>query len=102
MNKSQLTAHVAAKASVTGATTDILVDAVFSAVADALAHDETVAIAGLVRRPKPRRAPRPKPSDRRASRHRGLEGAIVHAGEGAPRRGQRIAPRKRVPGRLSQ
>ena len=47
MTKSQLTAHVATEASVTRATADSLVDAVFSAIADALAHDETVAIAGF-------------------------------------------------------
>ena len=46
MNKSQLSAHVAAETSVTRATADRLVDAVFSAIADALARDETVAIAG--------------------------------------------------------
>ena len=47
MNKSQLSAHVAAETSVTRATADRLVDAVFSAIADALARDETVAIAGF-------------------------------------------------------
>ncbi len=45
MNKSQLTAHVAAEASVTTPTAERLVDAVFSAIAEALARDETVAIA---------------------------------------------------------
>ena len=47
MNKSQLTAHVAGETSVTRATADSLVGAVFSAIADALARDETVAIAGF-------------------------------------------------------
>ena len=47
MNKAELTAHVAAETSVTRATADSLVRAVFSAIADALARDETVAIAGF-------------------------------------------------------
>ena len=47
MNKNQLSAHVAAETSVTRATADSLVGAVFSAIADALARDETVAIAGF-------------------------------------------------------
>ena len=47
MNKAELTAHVAAETSVTRATADSLVGAVFSAIADALARDETVAIAGF-------------------------------------------------------
>ena len=47
MNKSQLSAHVAAETSVTTATAERLVGAVFSAIADALARHETVAIAGF-------------------------------------------------------
>ena len=47
MNKAELTAHVAAETSVTRATADRLVGAVFSAIADALARNETVAIAGF-------------------------------------------------------
>ena len=47
MNKSQLSAHVAVETSVTRATADSLVNAVFSAIAAALARDETVAIAGF-------------------------------------------------------
>ena len=47
MNKSQLTAHVAAEMAVPRATADNMVDAVFSAIAEALAGDETVAIAGF-------------------------------------------------------
>ena len=47
MNRSQLTAHVAAETSVTRATAERLVGAVFSAIAGALARDETVAIAGF-------------------------------------------------------
>ena len=47
MNKAELTAQVAAETSVTRATADSLVGAVFSAIADVLARDETVAIAGF-------------------------------------------------------
>ena len=61
MNKAELTAHVAAETSVTRATEDSLVGAVFSAIADALARDETVAIAGFGKfelRSRPARAGR--------------------------------------------
>ena len=61
MNKSQLTARVAAETSVTRASADRLVDAVFSAIAGALARDETVAIAGFGKfelRSRPARAGR--------------------------------------------
>ena len=61
MNKAELTAHVAAETSVTRATADSLVGAVFSAIADALARDETVAIAGFGKfelRSRPARAGR--------------------------------------------
>ena len=47
MNKHQLYAHVAAETSVTRATADSMVGAVFSAIGDALACDKTVAIAGF-------------------------------------------------------
>ena len=47
MNKNQLAAHVAAQTSVTRATTDSLVGAVFSTIAYALVRDETVVIAGF-------------------------------------------------------
>ena len=47
MNKAELISHVAAEASVTSATADRLVGAVFSAIGDALAHDEPVTIAGF-------------------------------------------------------
>ena len=47
MNKAELVTHVANEASVTRATTERLVGAVFSAIADALAREEPVAIAGF-------------------------------------------------------
>ena len=47
MNKSDLAAYVAAEMSVTRAAADRLVGAVFSAIADALARGEPVAIAGF-------------------------------------------------------
>ena len=77
MNKHQLTAQVAAETSVTRAAADALVGAVFSAIADALARDETVAIAGFGKSPSaaaPRgpdatlRPASPSPSRRRGRR----------------------------------
>ena len=47
MNKNQFTAHAAAEASVTGAPAHRLVGAVFPAIADAHARDDTVAIARI-------------------------------------------------------
>ena len=47
MNKAELVTHVATEASVTRATAERLVGAVFSAIADALAREEPVAIAGF-------------------------------------------------------
>ena len=49
MKKSELVSHVAAQASVDKATAERAVTAVFSAIGDALARDETVAIAGFGR-----------------------------------------------------
>lgn len=47
MNKAQLATHVAAERSMTRAAADRLVGAVFAAIADALARDEPVTIAGF-------------------------------------------------------
>ena len=47
MNKNDLVSHVAAETSATRATAERMVGAVFSAVGDALARDEPVAIAGF-------------------------------------------------------
>ena len=47
MKKSDLTAHVATEASMTQAQASGVVDAVFSAISDSLARDESVAIAGF-------------------------------------------------------
>ena len=47
MNKSDLVTHVAARASVSNATADALVSAVFATIGEALARDEDVAIAGF-------------------------------------------------------
>ena len=47
MNKAELVSHVAAETSTTRAAAERMVGAVFSAIADALARDEPVAIAGL-------------------------------------------------------
>ncbi|MCY4451774.1 MAG: HU family DNA-binding protein [Immundisolibacterales bacterium] len=47
MKKSDLSAHVAAQASMTQAQAAGVVDAVFSTISDALARDESVAIPGF-------------------------------------------------------
>ena len=47
MNKAELVPHLAAETSTTSAAADRLVGAVFSAIADALARDQAVAIAGF-------------------------------------------------------
>ena len=47
MNKNELVSHVAAETSATRATAERMVGAVFSAIGDALARDEPVAIAGF-------------------------------------------------------
>ena len=44
MNKNELVSHVAAETSATRATAEHMVGAVFSAIGDALARDEPVAI----------------------------------------------------------
>lgn len=49
MSRSALVSHVAAETLVSKTTADTLADTVFSAIADALARDETVAIAGFGR-----------------------------------------------------
>ena len=47
MTKSELSSKVAAEASLSGAAVDRAVNAVFSAIADALANGETVALTGF-------------------------------------------------------
>ena len=47
MNKAELVSHVAAETSTTRAAAERMVGTVFSAIADALAGGETVAIAGF-------------------------------------------------------
>ena len=47
MNKSELSSHVAGQASLSKAQGGEVVDAVFSAIADALARDESVVIPGF-------------------------------------------------------
>ena len=47
MNKSELSTQVAARASVPKATADAVVSAAFAVIADALARDDTVAVAGF-------------------------------------------------------
>ena len=47
MTKSELSTHVAAQASLTKASADAAVSAVFSAITDALANGETVTLTGF-------------------------------------------------------
>lgn len=47
MTKSELSTHVAAQASLTKASADAAVNAVFSAITDALANGETVTLTGF-------------------------------------------------------
>ena len=47
MNKAELVSHVAAETSTTWADAERMVGAMFSAIADTLARDEPVAIAGF-------------------------------------------------------
>ena len=47
MNKSELCTQVAAQPSVSTATADAVISAVFSTIAEALTRDETIAIAGF-------------------------------------------------------
>lgn len=47
MTKSELSTHVAAQASLTRASADAAVNAVFSAITDALANGETVTLTGF-------------------------------------------------------
>ena len=49
MNKAEFVSHVATETSTTRAAAERMVGAVFSAIADALARDEPVAIAGFER-----------------------------------------------------
>ena len=84
MNKAELVSHVAAETSTTKATAERMVGAVFSAIANALARDEPVAIAN----PPSQAAPRESPN-REVGRRTGVEGAVVQTGENPLRRGQR-------------
>ena len=92
MTKAELVSHVAAETSTTRAAAEQMVGAVFAAIAEALARDETVAIAGFGKSPS-EAAPRVRDAipNRGAGRHPGVEGAVVQAGESPSRRGQRIA-----------
>ena len=58
MNRSELCAHVAAAASLSRADAAFAIDAMFLAIADALARDETVSIAGFGKFTTKRRAAR--------------------------------------------
>ena len=91
MNKSELCAHVAASTSVPKATADAVVSAVFSTIAETLARNETVAIAGFGTFTTRARAAREgrKPRYRREHCHRRFEVPRVQGGKEATRDGQR-------------
>ena len=99
MNKNDLVSHVAAETSATRATAERMVGAVFSAIGDALARDEPVAIPGfgkfVIRGRAARQGRNPQTGEPVAIA--GLEGAVVQGGEGPSRRGQRIAWRAKRP-----
>jgi len=74
MNEAELVSHVAAETSSTRAAAERMVDAVFSAIADALARDQPAAIAGFgkfaVRSRVARKGRNPRTGDRSSSRRR--------------------------------
>ena len=90
MNKRELCAHVAEAASLSRAEADAAVSAVFSAVADALAAGETVAIAGFrhLRHQTPRGQAGTQSAHRGAHRHPRLGRARVQARQGPPQGGE--------------
>ena len=88
MKKSDLSSHVASQASLSKAAADNVVNTVFSAISDALAKGETVAIAGFGTFTTKARAARQgaQSPHRRTHRNPGFEGAFVQGCEGASRR----------------
>ena len=96
MNEADLVSHVAAETSVTRTAAERMVGGVVTAIGDALARGEPVAIAGFGKfATRSRAARRGRNSPNRGTRrHRGLEGAVVQGSEGTARRGQRVACRR--------
>ena len=83
MNKSELCAHVAARAGVSRMTADTVVSTAFSMIGEALARDETVAIAGFGTFSTRARSARQgrNPRHRREHHRRRLEDPGVQGGE---------------------
>ena len=83
MNKVELVSHVAADTSTIGAAAERLISATFSAIADALARDQPVAIAGFgklaVRGHAARQVRNPRTGE--PVRRTDVEAAVVQAGE---------------------
>ena len=94
MNKAEFVSHVAAETSTSRAAAERMVGAPFSVIADALARDEPVAIAGLGklavrgRSAPPVRGAIPEPGNRSPYRRRKRRRSSP---ESPSRRGQRIA-----------
>ena len=87
MNKTELASSVATRTSVTRATADSAVAAVFATIAEALARGEKVSIAGFgtfATRSRPARQGR-NPATGGEHRHRRLHGAVVQGRQDAPR-----------------
>ena len=87
MNKTDLASSVATRTSITKATADSAVAAVFATIAEALTRGEKVSIAGFgtfATRSRPVRQGR-NPRDRGEHRHRRLHGAVVQGRQDAPR-----------------
>ena len=78
MKKSDLASHVANQAALSKAQAHSAVDALFSAIAEALARDESVVIPGFGAFTTKRHGSPPgsQSAHRREHRHRGLQGAF--------------------------
>ena len=99
MKKSDLSAHVATEASMTKAQASAVVDAVFSAISDSLARDESVAIPGFgdVLDEDARGPPGPQSAHWLKHRHRRLEVAFVQGRQDPSRRCTRVASHRTGP-----
>ena len=88
MKKSDLASHVATQAALSKAQAHSAVDAVFSAIGEALASGESVVIPGFgTFTPKARAARQGRTAHRQEHRHRGLQGAFVQGWQVPSRRG---------------
>ena len=79
MKQSDLTSHVATQAALSKAKAHSPVDALFSAITEALAHDKSVVIPRFrhLHHQDARCPPGSQSAHRREHRHRGLQGAFI-------------------------